>query len=118
MTNFAAQRIGAIVQKPEGPQTYDLKIRLSPSGNLDRGADGNQEIEFKEVELKLALLEVVPHDIRRGCRFLQGEGVSPHFKWDALLQAGLPDGKISSLPFLGLRWVGGQRIQGKEGIKF
>ena len=27
-SNFAAQRSGAIVQKPEGPNTYDLKIRL------------------------------------------------------------------------------------------
>jgi len=26
--NFAAQRSGALVQKPEGPNTYDLKIRL------------------------------------------------------------------------------------------
>ena len=25
-SNFAAQRSGAIVQKPEGPNTYDLKI--------------------------------------------------------------------------------------------
>ena len=33
-SNFAAQCSGAIVQKPEGPETYDLKIRLSPSGNL------------------------------------------------------------------------------------
>ena len=32
-SNFAALRSGAIVQKPEGPNTYDLKIRLSPSGN-------------------------------------------------------------------------------------
>ena len=32
-SNFAAQRSGAIVQKPEGPNTYDLKIRLQPSGN-------------------------------------------------------------------------------------
>ena len=30
---FAAQRSGAIVQKPEGPNTYDLKIWLSPYGN-------------------------------------------------------------------------------------
>ena len=28
------QRSGAIVQKPEGPNTYDLKMWLSPSGNL------------------------------------------------------------------------------------
>ena len=28
VSNFAAQRSGAIVQKPEGPFTYDLKIRL------------------------------------------------------------------------------------------
>ena len=34
-SNFAAQRSGAIVQKPEGPNTYDLKIRLKPSGNHD-----------------------------------------------------------------------------------
>ena len=27
-SNFAAQRSGAIVQKPEGPNTYDLKIWL------------------------------------------------------------------------------------------
>ena len=32
-SNFAVQRSGAIVQKPEGPNTYDLKIRLEPSGN-------------------------------------------------------------------------------------
>ena len=34
--------------------------------------------------------------------------------------AGLPDGKIGSLPFLGLRQGGGRggAIQGKEGIKF
>ena len=33
VSNFAAQRSGAIVQKPEGPKTNDLKIWLSPSGN-------------------------------------------------------------------------------------
>ena len=33
MANFAAQLSGAIVQKPEGPNTDDLKIWLSPSGN-------------------------------------------------------------------------------------
>ena len=27
-SNFAAQRSGAIVQKPEGPNAYNLKIRL------------------------------------------------------------------------------------------
>ena len=27
-SNFAAQRSGAIVQKPEGPNTYNLKISL------------------------------------------------------------------------------------------
>ena len=27
-SNFAAQRSAAIVQKPEGPNTYNLKIRL------------------------------------------------------------------------------------------
>ena len=27
-SNFAAERSGAIVQKPGGPNTYDLKIRL------------------------------------------------------------------------------------------
>ena len=27
-SNFAAQRSGAIVKKPEGPNTYDVKIRL------------------------------------------------------------------------------------------
>ena len=27
-SNFASQRSGAIVQKPEGPNTYDLQIRL------------------------------------------------------------------------------------------
>ena len=27
-SNFAKQRSGAIVQKPEGPNTYDLKIWL------------------------------------------------------------------------------------------
>ena len=33
-SNFAAHRSGAIVQKPEGPNTNnDLKIWLSPSGN-------------------------------------------------------------------------------------
>ena len=32
-SNFAAKRSGAIVQKPKGPNTYDLKIRISPSGN-------------------------------------------------------------------------------------
>ena len=33
-SNFAAQRSGAIVQKPKGPNTYDLKIWLFfPSGN-------------------------------------------------------------------------------------
>ena len=33
-SNFAAQRSGAIaiVQKPEGPNTYDLKVWLSSSG--------------------------------------------------------------------------------------
>ena len=34
-SNFAAQRSGAIVQKPEGPNMNDLKIWLSPSGNHD-----------------------------------------------------------------------------------
>ena len=34
-SNFAAQRSGAIVQKPKGPNTYNLKIRLQPSGNHD-----------------------------------------------------------------------------------
>ena len=33
-SNFAAQRSGAIVKKPEGPNAYNLKILLSPSGNL------------------------------------------------------------------------------------
>ena len=28
------------VQKPEGPNTYDLKIRLSPSGNTGGGCGG------------------------------------------------------------------------------
>ena len=32
-SNFATQLCGAIVQKPEGPNTYNLKIWLSPSGN-------------------------------------------------------------------------------------
>ena len=32
-SNFAAQRSGPIVQKPEGPNTYNLKILLQPSGN-------------------------------------------------------------------------------------
>ena len=32
-SNFAAQRSGAIVQKLEGPNMNDLKIRLQPSGN-------------------------------------------------------------------------------------
>ena len=27
-SNFAAQHCGAIVHKPEGPNTYDLKIQL------------------------------------------------------------------------------------------
>ena len=31
--NFAAQRSGAIVQKPEGPNSYNLKIWLQPPGN-------------------------------------------------------------------------------------
>ena len=35
--NFAAQRSGAIVQKRKGPNTYNLKIWLSPSGNLGWG---------------------------------------------------------------------------------
>ena len=30
---FAAQHSGAIVQKPEGPNTYNLKFCLQPSGN-------------------------------------------------------------------------------------
>ena len=34
-SNLAAQRSGAIVQKPEGPYRYELKIRLQPSGNHD-----------------------------------------------------------------------------------
>ena len=33
-SNFAVQCSGAIVQKPEGPNTNNLKIWLSPSGNL------------------------------------------------------------------------------------
>ena len=39
---------------------------------------------------------------------------------DAVLEKRLPDGKIWSLPFLGLRQGGGRggAIQGKEGIKF
>ena len=32
-SNFAAQRSGAIVMKPDGPNTYDLKFLLLPSGN-------------------------------------------------------------------------------------
>ena len=32
-SNFAAQRSGAIVQKPKGPNTYNLNIWLLPSGN-------------------------------------------------------------------------------------
>ena len=32
-SNFAAQRSRAIVQKPEGPNRYDLKILLKLSGN-------------------------------------------------------------------------------------
>ena len=32
-SNFAAQRSGAIVQKPNGPHTYNLNIWLWPSGN-------------------------------------------------------------------------------------
>ena len=34
-SNFAAQHSGAIVQKPEGPNTWDLKIWLQPPGNYD-----------------------------------------------------------------------------------
>ena len=34
-SNFAAKRSGAIVLKPKGPNTYNLKIRLYPSGNHD-----------------------------------------------------------------------------------
>ena len=33
-SNFAVQRSRAIVQKPEGPNTCDLKFWLSPSGSL------------------------------------------------------------------------------------
>ena len=33
MGNFAAKRSGAIVQNPEGPNTYDPKFWLYPSGN-------------------------------------------------------------------------------------
>ena len=32
-SNFAAQRSGAIVLQAEGPNTNDLKIWLSPTGN-------------------------------------------------------------------------------------
>ena len=32
-SNFGAQRSGTIVQKPEGPNTYNLKFWLLPSGN-------------------------------------------------------------------------------------
>ena len=32
-SNFAAWRSGAILQKPEGPNFYHLKIWLQPSGN-------------------------------------------------------------------------------------
>ena len=40
--------------------------------------------------------------------------------WQCSLMSRLPDGKIWSLPFLGLRQGGGRggAIQGKEGIKF
>ena len=36
-SNFAVQQSGAIDQKPEGPNTYNLKIWLSPFGNHGRG---------------------------------------------------------------------------------
>ena len=38
-SNFAAQRSGAIFQKPEGPNTHDMKMWLSPSSNLEGGKE-------------------------------------------------------------------------------
>ena len=43
-SNFAAQRRGAIVQKPEWPKTHDLKIWLLPYGN--HGMDGSRFPRF------------------------------------------------------------------------
>ena len=43
-SNFAAQHGGAIVQKPEGPNTYDPKIWLQPSGN--HGVEGGRPSLF------------------------------------------------------------------------
>ena len=41
-SNFVAQRSGAMVQKPEWPNTYNLKIRLLPSGNTEgEGTDSS-----------------------------------------------------------------------------
>ena len=48
------QRSGAIVQKPEGPDTYDLKIWLSLSGNLDLRAP----VGYGTVEAALFLAAV------------------------------------------------------------
>ena len=39
-SNFAAQHSGAIVQNPEGPNTYNLKIWLLTSGNLELETGG------------------------------------------------------------------------------
>ena len=48
-SNFAAQRSGAIVQKPEGPNTHDLKIWLSPSGNHEHLREGTAALMMRMV---------------------------------------------------------------------
>ena len=47
-SNFAAKRSGAIVQKPEGPNTYDLNIWLWPSGNHGEERRGIANFPSKE----------------------------------------------------------------------
>ena len=66
-SNFAAQRSGAIVQKPKGPYTYDLKIQIQPSGNYEPLA----EEEHAVGQLDRSLVQHVPHPVDLHCSNFQ-----------------------------------------------
>ena len=51
-SNFAAQHSGAIVQKSEGPNTYNLNIWLSPSGNYGAADWRGQNEQFRNFQSK------------------------------------------------------------------
>ena len=75
-SNFAAQHSGAIVQKPKGPNTYDLKIWLSPSGNHDGGASrrGGNVGEQGRKEQNLLYAAPVEEARKDGTRKERGKG--------------------------------------------